>query len=488
MAFNYFNFTYRRAAGISMAILFAGSTMAQTPSVQFSSTDLKLTEAFTWARSMALHYRGSLKDSVGPWYESALPPRYAFCMRDVSHQCVGGEILGMEKENLNMLTLFADHISSAKNWCSYWEINKWNKPAPEDYRSDREFWYNLPANFDLLYASWRLYQWTGNRYYIDDPKFVNFSEKTVDEYVKAWVLQSDSLLTRPSHPNAPVPYKDNDSFNRCRGLPSYSEGITNLKVGADLVAALYRGLLTYSEMLDFKGEVKKAAHYRELAGKYQEHLETKWWNAGKSQYYTYLSNEGTFGNDEGETFMLWFGALNNRERRESTIAYIKPLNRNMENRSYYPLLFYKYGHWEDGRQNILYLSDPGTERREYPEVSFGVVEGIIQGLMGVSPDARNKSLFTIYRSHAADISKIRHLPVLGTTINLTHFSPTASLIHNTGKKTFKWRAAFYGKLTTAYVNHQKHKLQQSRDDQGAVISYAEVTAFPGQSITVNALP
>jgi hypothetical protein len=52
-------------------------------------------------------------------------------MRDVSHQCIGGEILGLSQENRNMFTLFAKNISASKDWCSYWEINKWGKPAPE---------------------------------------------------------------------------------------------------------------------------------------------------------------------------------------------------------------------------------------------------------------------------------------------------------------------------------------------------------------------
>jgi hypothetical protein len=35
-------------------------------------------------------------------------------MRDVSHQAVGGAILGLDAENKNMLTLFARNISGQK--------------------------------------------------------------------------------------------------------------------------------------------------------------------------------------------------------------------------------------------------------------------------------------------------------------------------------------------------------------------------------------
>lgn len=193
--------------------------------VTFKSTDAALQTAFIRAKEMALSYKGKATDPVGPWYESALPPRSAFCMRDVAHQSIGGEILGLAKENKNMFRLFVNNISESKDWCSYWEINHLGKPAVEDYRNDTAFWYNLNANFDILNASWKLYLWTGDLEYINGAGFKNFHEKSVTEYINRWVLQADSLLKRPTHPNAPVPFNDQDAFHRCRGLPSYSEGV-----------------------------------------------------------------------------------------------------------------------------------------------------------------------------------------------------------------------------------------------------------------------
>lgn len=43
-------------------------------------------------------------------YEAALPGREAFCIRDVSHQCLGAEILGQGKQNLNMLRKFVGNM------------------------------------------------------------------------------------------------------------------------------------------------------------------------------------------------------------------------------------------------------------------------------------------------------------------------------------------------------------------------------------------
>ena len=59
----------------------------------FTSSDKKLEETYKWAQQMALSYAHDRNDSVGAWYEAALPQREAFCMRDVSHQTVGAQIL-----------------------------------------------------------------------------------------------------------------------------------------------------------------------------------------------------------------------------------------------------------------------------------------------------------------------------------------------------------------------------------------------------------
>jgi hypothetical protein len=472
---------------LCLIIGIAQFSIAQTGSVSFTSQDTGVEKAFNWAKQMALHYRGNAKDPVGPWYESALPPRYAFCMRDVSHQCVGADILGMDKENLNMFGLFVSNISASKNWCSFWEMNKWNKPAPEDYRNDQEFWYNLPANFDLMNACFRLYQWTGNTHYINDPDFSNFQEKTVNEYIDQWRLQPDSLISRSAHPNAPVPFNESDSFNRCRGLPSYAEAQPDIKMGVDLVASIYRGLLTYSSVLSLKGHLKEADRFKKLAESYHKQLESDWWNQKEGRYYTFCDSTGSFGNDEGETFLLWFDALRNKDRIDKTFKSILAASTNVENTSYYPLIFYRYGRWDDARKYLLWLADPSTKRREYPEVSFGVIEGIVQGLMGISPDASLNTITTLYRSDHHGSSSINNLNILGTKISLTHKNSKESMLFNHGNKTLKWKVAFNGKFNKALINNKKTKLKSGFSDEGTSVSYLVVIIQPHQKTTVRAL-
>ncbi|TCD26453.1 hypothetical protein EZ456_12690 [Pedobacter psychrodurus] len=434
--------------------------------VSFKSTDAALQTAFVRAKEMALSYKGKATDPVGPWYESALPPRSAFCMRDVAHQSIGGEILGLSKENKNMFRLFVNNISESKDWCSYWEINHLGKPAIEDYRNDTAFWYNLNANFDILSASWKLYLWTGDQEYINGAGFKNFHEKSVSEYIKRWVLQADSLLKRPTHPNAPVPFNDNDAFHRCRGLPSYSEGVPNIKMGVDLVGAIYSGLMSYAAILELKGQHDKAKQFKEKAVGYQKSIDALWWNDRVSRYNTFYSNDNKFGMDEGETFLLWFDALKAGERKEKTIQHLLSKDWNVENLSYFPLIMYQNGQAEKAYGYLLHLTDPATARREYPEVSFGVIKGFTEGLMGVEADARLNQISTLYRGKKTTIAELKDLPVLMTSITVKHDGNIATTLTNNGKKKILWEPKFL-------------------DDKGKTIVKKAVWIKPGSSLKIK---
>jgi len=460
----------------------------QEAGVKFRSTDTSLENAFKWAKSMALHYKGAPGDPVGPWYEAALPLRSAFCMRDVSHQCIGAEILGMHRENRNMFTKFIGNISASKDWCSYWEIDKFDRPCPADYRNDREFWYNLNANFDLLHACWRSWLWTGDSLYLKDAAFLYFYERSVNEYIRQWILLPDSLLFRPAYPNAPVPFHLDDYFHRCRGLPSYSEGVPDLKMGVDLVAALYRGLASYAEILGADGDTAAAHRYIKKAEAYRQRIEADWWDKDASLYQTHYTNDHRFGKAEGEVFLLWFDALKDPVRRRRTIEHLLGAELNVETMSYLPLICYRDGYEARARALILHLTDPSTKRREYPEVSYGVIEAVVHGLMGVEGNAADGSVSTLYRAGDREQarSQLSGLPVLNTTLTITHFGRTRSAVRNTGKYPVRWRARFAGDYKTAFAGKDvMGKLNKERDEQGRILSWLEVTVAAGQEITVS---
>jgi len=469
-------------------ILFASLRFltAQPAAVIFRSSDTAMQNAFGLAKQMALHYKAGPGDPVGPWYESALPPRFAFCMRDVSHQCIGAEILEMHAENKNMFSKFIRNISASKDWCSYWEMDKFNRPSPADYKNDREFWYNLNANFDLLDACWRSYLWTGDTMFLNNPAFQYFYAKSVDEFIVKWILQPDSLLTRPAYPNAPEPFDSNNSFHRCRGLPSYSESVHDLKMGIDLVAAIYRGMLSYASFLKAGNKADKADAIIKKAGLYRQHIDNFWWDPQASLYNTHYTNSHQFGKGEGETFLLWFDALVDTAREKKTIEHLLSMDLNVENQSYLPLQLYRHGYWQKAREMVLHLTDPATERREYPEVSYGMVEAFVQGLMGIDANALSRTVSSIYRSGAGSGSLV-DLPVLNTTIDISHLSRTSSAITNKGKYPFIWKAMFYGNHGMAIINKRKVQLKKEKDSRGVLVSFINTRIAPGQHTTITAL-
>ena len=78
--------------------------------------------------------------------------------------------------------------------------------------------------------------------------------------------------------------------------------------------------------------------------------------------------------------------------------------RGIENLSYFPLIMYQNGYADKGYDYILHLTSLSTERRDYPEVSFGVIEGFVEGLMGIDADERFNRVSTQYRSSKVTIS------------------------------------------------------------------------------------
>ncbi len=170
-------------AAIAGASQVNSSVATANSGLVFDSSDERLVAAFKWAKaqSTAFVFEG---DPVGPWYEAAEPGREAFCMRDVAHQAMGAHALGLARHNQNMLSRFAENVSDSRDWCSFWEIDRFNRPAPVDYHNVAEFWYNLPANFDVLDACYRMYLWTGDIRYINDPVFLNFYDRTVIDYTE----------------------------------------------------------------------------------------------------------------------------------------------------------------------------------------------------------------------------------------------------------------------------------------------------------------
>jgi hypothetical protein len=459
-----------------------------TSPLEFESSLPALDRAFAWAKDQALAYAFT-RDPVGDWYEAALPRRQAFCMRDVSHQATGANALGLQAFNKNMLHKFAAAISEAKDWCSYWEINREDKPAPVDYRNDKEFWYNLPANFDVLDAVARQYLWTGDRAYLDDPAFLSFAERTVKDYVERWALAPDAIMTRPVIMNLAVPLDPKDPYRVSRGLPSYNEDGSGMNVGADLPAAQYAGYRAYALLRRERGDAAEADAFEKRAAELKAFFHRTWWDAAAGSYFLSHYPDGRFRHGAIQDFLLYFGITAEGEpTRQAVRETAERREINIEQRSYYPEILFRHGQDAAALRTILYLCAPSTERREYPEVSFAVIGALARGLMGIEPDARDGSVATLPRlSGDLERAEMRNVPVLTTSVSVTHKGARRTVFKNTGSAPVVWKAAFRGRFKTLVIDGRPEACAVERGEDGGERSFIRLTVVPGRAAEAAAV-
>ena len=444
--------------------------------LSFESSDKDLELTFYWAKKMALSYAHDGGDPVGCWYEAALPSRNAFCMRDAAHQSIGAEILGLSKHNYNMMYKFAANISEAKDWCTYWEIDKDDNPCRADYVDDNDFWYNLNANFDVMYACWRLYEWTGDKRYLNDESFTNFYALSAKNYVDSWQLNPEEMLTRTREVNRKP---DAKRFRSSRGVPSYVESYGGLYSSSDLVATIYGGYDAYSKILAEAGNKDESAQMAARAEEYRKHLDEKWWSPEINAYHTFWTNKGEFADGEGLTHVVWFGAVKEPARIKGTVE--KMLARkewNIENVSYFPLLWYRYNYADEAYKILKDIVI--AKRCEYPEVSYGMIEGIVSGAMGIQPSASQKRVVTLPQITGDNYLQVNNIPMLGGTVSVRHNDNKTSAFVNTTPSKITWEAAFAGDYENILVNGTSVKAQKRIDAMGGTVSYAEVKLGKGE--------
>ncbi len=453
----------------------------ETKRISFSSSDKKMVETFEHSQKMALSYAHDDSAPVGAWYEAALPGRNAFCMRDASHQSIAAEMLGLSKHNFNMIRKFAENISDSKDWCTFWEIDKENNPCRADYVDDANFWYNLNANFDVIFACWRLYEWTGDERYLKDETLAKFFKLSVNEYVERWLLEPENILLRTQKMN--VKPTTQGRYQHVRGLPSYVENYPGLTNSSDLVASLYGGFEAYSQILAALGEEveSKKLHYQ--AEEYRRHLEENWWNDEAQTYHTFWTKSNQFADGEGLTYMLWFNAAQEKERIQGTIKkMMERKNWNIENISHFPLLWYRYNYTQKAYDILTTIT---TMRRfEYPEVSYGMIEGIVSGTMGIVPEASRRRVTTLPKITGEHYLQIDNLPLLGGQISVRHDSNKATSLTNNTPGTLIWEAAYMGKVNELTLNGKKQQTKSRTDLMGNTISYIEVCVTPGSKARV----
>lgn len=382
--------------------------------IQFSCSSEELNRGFSWAKEQALFYVHE-EDLVGYWYEAALPKRQSFCVRDVAHHSMGAHALGLEKYTKNMLLKFVQNIAASRKFCTFWEIDKDDRPCPVDYSNDNDFWYNLPANFDLMDTCFRMYQVTGDRDYLEHLDFLHFYDWTIHNYVEEWDDNKDGILERKQ------------GFGRL-GIPSYCEDSSydGVETLIDMLVIEIRGYLSASELYEQGGNTSMQQLCKERSSKLLKVFDDSWWDPVKEQYYQYRDSRGELKHSSsiGHALSLCYYDLVRQEERRQ--RHMERLDReadagraNVESLSHYPMLFYRCHRPDIAYKWLKELIDPKLHRREYPEVSYSVIESYIFGLAGIKVYASQKELF-IAPEMPKDVQwfKISNLPYLDGEVDV----------------------------------------------------------------------
>jgi hypothetical protein len=470
---------------LALLLACSGLAAAQQPEsspLGFTSTNRSLQQSFEWAKKQALAYARPGTSTMGPWYEAALPGRNAFCMRDVSHQTEGAAALGLYAANRNMLWLFAKSAEKERDWAAFWEIDGSGRPSPADYFSNTDFWFNLPANFDVLDATVRIWRWTDDDAYRDDPVFQRFFRITMSDYITAWQLKPNTILKRPRIANQ---RQAEGCFVHSRGIPSYTEGTKDFIFGTDLLASEFRAIRSFQEIARAPSDRKLAQQMQPTADAIQALLERVAWSKTDHHYLGTIHRDLT-GAGSGDALVLYFGAAKNPAHIRDALDYLSSPSYwqhiNVEEESYVPLTLFRYGRDDVAYQVLRDISGPQKARREYPEVSYSVIEALVSGVMGLEPAPEGDAFDVVTLSRLPsddDRATLWTVSIRKNHLDITHTGRSSTRIKNVSGPAVRWRAAFSGTASQLYVDGTAVAAKQSTLAGGTVMSWADVTVPPG---------
>ncbi|MGW8552619.1 hypothetical protein [Streptomyces tubercidicus] len=495
-----------------------------------------LQEMFSWAKAKANSWV-RMPGSTGPinadeqntggtstgiystTYWAGYPFRSDFYLRDVAHQLVGAHLLGLDKENKTMLKAFAKSATPSHAYDPYWAINFDAKtPASIDYHSSSEFVRELPAPFELVQKINDAYTWTGNSAYVHDSTLSRYVSNTVGsagDPTGPFIKKHTPSAPVVDNGNVPVPEATSGWI--FDGTATYNEGTEGTLVQAgDAVGSQYQAYRAAKNLAKASGDSTNADQYSKAATDLYKRF-NKTWSGDPSddtaskvvRAYDTSGKPVTGWGNENSWFMPLKSIMEPGKRANNYLSYIDTQAasdsgpRNLEAVTYLPDVFQQHPDvtvngstgrdtaWKWMKHIYSKIGDTHSTGRllngDYPEVSFTLVGQIVQGLMGIQPDAGNNALSTLSQL-PGDISSLQvsSIPVGSGTVTLKHGSATDSTLSNTSSSgSYSWTAKFLGKHKSISVCGDSQKPSYGKTTDGSAYTYATVTVRAGKSCHVS---
>lgn len=434
------------------------------------TSDRSLEKEFDWAVRKAMscvmtgrtgainsseNYGGEGDWSYIPCYRAGLPYRSAFYIRDFCHQMTGAHLLGLHRENSEMLKAFLFSVSEGREWYPLWALNFDGSPYKLDYTDDSNFARYVPSVFELVEKLHSLYQWTGDRDLIDNPDIWNSVSAIMEKFVSA----HDSMIEDGIAEGAP-------SGLLYDGLSSYCDFITPLLESGDGFASQYKAYLCYASLLEAKREYRTAQIFREKARHLKSVFDAGWTMDAPEDGFCYIrglgqkeKKVGGFGY-EGSIFMPLKGLADDIERtpdflRNCDMAYESTKNLNISSMTYLPDLFFSWNMINAGwkwtkriqqERNIDHGLPLVGNNGNYPEVAFSVVSNVVENLLGFEPDAPHNAFSVLSRlPDGLETLGVENIPLGSHKLAVLHEGRgCTTLRHIGGKKDIRCTVRFYG--------------------------------------------
>ncbi len=491
---------------LSKGFLYASSI--DTSIIQIETTNKKLESAFNWAVGMGLSHvqtgksgvvdrwergAGSGKVAYIPSYWGGYNSRTAFYSRDICHQFSGGHLLNLQLENFTMLREFAKTSTAERKWFPLWALNFDGSSFKLDHRSDNDFVREVPAAFELVDKAYQLYLWTGDKKYIEDESLWNYYLHIVDDFIKLHDTRIPNGVAEGD--GSGDIFKGSATFNEERSIPLVEAG--------DGIACQYKAFEAFAMMAKARGNKKLYHEYNTKAVELKKYFNSQWSVKADSKNlvrgYNIKGEPLTNWGKENSWFMLMKGISIPSERRENYIDFVdesasskrgKPSN--IEARSYLPETFFINNRinqgwkWMEDIINNIDIQFPVSKTKgdgNYPEISFVLVSNVVEGLMGVEPNAPEAKLATIARLPASisDL-KVKNITIGNSLFTLYHSSNNKSVLtFQSGQNDFTWQVRFYGDHPIIQVNGITKKAKKKLLN-GAKISFVDIKIKAGETV------
>ncbi|MFJ1754716.1 NPCBM/NEW2 domain-containing protein [Kitasatospora sp. NPDC088134] len=469
---------------------------APTSQLSINSPNSTLNDGFNWGKDRALgmaFYPGNPMmghepewwrlqnadhSTVQPGYWGAYTSRESYYNRDISHQSDGAHVLGLDAQTYSMMKTFAaDASAPGQNGWPLWA----HSPTGAMYYIDGTGFRELPSPFNLMAKAYKQYQWTGNADWINDPTLSAYYDSTMGPF-----LASHEVSWNDANPAAeqPVAKKQNGEYT----ATFFEFPNENLVSAGDSLGYQYQSMVAYAAILKAKGDSAGSATWTGRAERLRAYFEANWFDSANNRYYRGKDAAGngysSWGH-EASFLMMLTGLGDHGPRTSSYLDFIAANDNdlNVEATSYLPETFYQYNRSAEGWSWLKKLL---TGRDSYPEISFLAVSSVVDGMMGVQPDAPNGKVATVSRLTAdTPYVELDHLKVGGNDLKLKHNGTTASTLTNNSGGSITWEAQFYGTPSRITVNGVA-QTPQTKTLYGQTVSYVSVPVAPGATVTADA--